>query len=61
MFLPAVGMLVIGRGSSVFAIVDVQSFCVVWSWGILNRSGALPLGNELIIWEIKVMAWLNWI
>lgn len=57
--IPAVCMLVIGRGTSVFAVVDVQSFCVVRSWGILNRSGPLPLGKELIIWEIKVITCLK--
>lgn len=57
--IPAVCMLVIGRVPSVIVVVDVQSFCMVWSWGILNRSGPLPLGTELIIWMIKVIAWLK--
>lgn len=57
--IPAVCMLVIGRGPSVFAVVDVQSFCVVRSWGILNRSRPLPLGKQVIIWEIKVIACLK--
>lgn len=54
-FIPAVCMLVIGRGMSVLAVVDVQSFCMVWSRGILNRSGPLPLGSKLIICEMKVI------
>lgn len=57
--LPAVCVLVIRRGPSVFAVMDVQSFCMMRSWGILNRPGPLPLGNELIIWEISVIAWLK--
>lgn len=57
--LPAVCMLVIGRGPSVFVVVDVQSFCMVGSGGILNRSGPLPLGNKLIVWDIKMIVWLK--
>lgn len=57
--IPAVCILVIGRGPSVFAVVDVQSFRMVWSRGILNRSGPLPLGKEVIIWEIKGIVWVK--
>lgn len=34
--LPAVCLLVIGRAPSVSVVVDVQSFCMVGSGGILN-------------------------
>lgn len=57
--LPAVCLLVIGRALSVSVVVDVQSFCVVGSGGILNRSGPLPLGSKLVIWDINTMSWLK--
>lgn len=57
--LPAVCLLVIGRGPSVFTVMDVQSFCMMRSRRILNRPGPLPLGNELVIWEISVITWLK--
>lgn len=50
-------MLIIGRGRSFFVVVDVQSVCMVWSGGILDRSGPLPLGINLIFWEMKKTSW----
>lgn len=57
--IPAVCMLLIGGGSSVFAVMDVQSFCMVGSRGVLDRPRSLPLGAELVVWEIKVIALLE--
>lgn len=34
--IPAVCELVIGRGSSVFIVMSIQSVCVVWSGGVLD-------------------------
>lgn len=50
-------MLIIG--CSVFVVVDIQSVCMVWSGGILNWSGSLPLGKNLIVWESKKIAWFK--
>lgn len=53
-------MLVVGRGPPLCVpVVDVQSLGVVRSRGILNGSGPLPLGNRLIIWNVKVTVWLK--
>lgn len=46
---PAVCLLLLRRGPSVLAVVDVQGVGVVRPRRVLHRSGALPLGEQLVL------------